>query len=61
MLVLTASSPASARVFFSSSQESMDDMYPPLPKDTRLAYAVDQTDNDLKQALITFKVADSVR
>ena len=61
VLVLTANSPASARVFFTTSQEAMDDMYPPLPKDTRLAYAVDQTDSDLKQVLVTFKVADSVK
>ncbi|KAK6039296.1 hypothetical protein COOONC_23199, partial [Cooperia oncophora] len=62
MLALTSSKPSSARLFLSHSQDEMDAFYPPLPHDTRLAYAVSKGDSsETNQVLITWKAADRVR
>ncbi|VDM60356.1 unnamed protein product [Angiostrongylus costaricensis] len=62
LLVLTASTPSSARLFLSHSQDEMDAFYPPLPHDTRLAYAVSKGDSsDSSQVLITWKVVERIR
>ncbi|VDO08490.1 unnamed protein product, partial [Haemonchus placei] len=62
MLALTSSKPSSARLFLSHSQEEMDAFYPPLPHDTRLAYAISKGDSsETNQVLITWKAADRVR
>uniref|UniRef100_A0A1I7XJP1 Fibronectin type-III domain-containing protein n=1 Tax=Heterorhabditis bacteriophora TaxID=37862 RepID=A0A1I7XJP1_HETBA len=41
---------------------AIDDFYPPLPHDLRVARAISRQDNsDLNQALVTWKVSDGVR
>ncbi|VDP12244.1 unnamed protein product [Heligmosomoides polygyrus] len=62
LLVLTSATPSSARLFLSHSQDEMDAFYPPLPHDTRLAYALSKGDSaDTNQVLITWKAAERVR
>ncbi|UMM29048.1 hypothetical protein L5515_011602 [Caenorhabditis briggsae] len=64
ILVVRASSPsASARIFFSPSLFRLEEQYPPLPHDTRLATNVldDISKKDEVSAQITWKISPQVR
>ncbi|CAD6191247.1 unnamed protein product [Caenorhabditis auriculariae] len=63
ILVLSATSSATARVFFSPSLLRVEEQYPPLPRDTRLAYSLlgPSSDGQDSRAIITWKISPTVR
>ncbi|CAI4225517.1 unnamed protein product [Auanema sp. JU1783] len=62
LLVVTAPALVSVNIFVSTSMDKINDFYPPLPHDTRVVYAIEQeNDAEKKQALINWKISDSIR
>ncbi|CAJ0929016.1 unnamed protein product, partial [Mesorhabditis belari] len=60
LIVLSAPTSASARVFISTTQKALDEQYPPLPEDTRLGHAVAPQEQDAS-ALISWKTSSKIR